>query len=185
MEPSCTKAAAAQRATAKAPLPQVLLHREFLSEGELDPRPELATSLLACVGDDDLPICVYSSFESRVIGELAAFLPDSEAELRCVQARLVDLLPIVRAHVYHPRFNGSFSIKSVAPALCPGFDYADLEEIREGSAAAAAYVQIASGALEPAAEERARKQLLSYCERDTLALVELCRALRALAPALD
>jgi hypothetical protein len=33
-----------------------------------------------------------------------------------VRERLVDLLPIVADHVYHPAFGGSFSIKAVLPA---------------------------------------------------------------------
>jgi len=51
--------------------------------------------------------------------------------------RLVDLLPIVRSHVYHPDFGGSFSLKAVAPALVPGFTYDDLD-IGNGGAASTA-----------------------------------------------
>jgi hypothetical protein len=36
-----------------------------------------------------------------------------------IQSRLWDLLPVVRNHVYHPRFGGSFSLKDVLPALVP------------------------------------------------------------------
>ena len=41
--------------------------------------------------------------------------------------------PIVRGAVYFPEFQFSNSIKSVAPALCPGFGYADLEGVADGS----------------------------------------------------
>ena len=61
--------------------------------------------------------------------------------------RLVDLLPVVRSAVYFPEFDFSNSIKSVAPALCPDFSYDDLDEIADGSAAAAAYLQLATGAV--------------------------------------
>ena len=41
--------------------------------------------------------------------------------------RTVDLLPVVRNHAYHPDFRGSFSLKSVVPALLPHLAYDDLE----------------------------------------------------------
>jgi hypothetical protein len=58
---------------------------------------------------------------------------------------LVDLLPIVRGAVYLPEFGFTYSIKSVAPALCPGFGYYDLEDIADGAAASAAFLRFASG----------------------------------------
>ena len=43
--------------------------------------------------------------------ELAEALPEHAAEIARVRARLVDLHPIVRGHVGHPEFGGSFSLK--------------------------------------------------------------------------
>ena len=102
--------------------------------------------------------------------------------LHAIIARLVDLLPIVRAGVYLPEFWFSNSIKAVAPALCPGFGYDDLEGIADGVAASTAFLQLASGCL-TAPEEAAqlRAALLAYCQRDTLAMVEVHRALTRLA----
>jgi predicted RecB family nuclease len=94
----------------------------------------------------------------------------------------VDLLDVVRQHVYHPGFAGSFSIKSVAPALAPGLDYADLE-LADGAAASTSFLRIARGELAPEEEARARQALLAYCARDTRALVEVHRALLRLAGA--
>jgi hypothetical protein len=93
----------------------------------------------------------------------------------------VDVLPIIRRHVYHAAFGGSFSIKNVAPALAPSFGYGDLGEVREGGGASAAFQRIARGEIEPEAEPQLRADLLAYCANDTLALIELIRALRVLA----
>jgi predicted RecB family nuclease len=155
-----------------------LIHHEFLADGTGDPRRAFTESLLAVAGDHDDPILVYSPFESRVLENLAATFTDLRGEIGAVRARLVDLLPIVRDCVYHVDFRGSFSIKQVAPALAPGFGYGDLDGVAEGGAAAAAWREIASSA---PGDERAtslRRQLLAYCARDTLALVEVHRALR-------
>jgi hypothetical protein len=95
---------------------------------------------------------------------------------------LADLLPIVRGAVYFPEFWFSNSIKSVAPALCPGFGYDDLEGVADGVAASAAFVQLASGSISKEVEaERLRAALLAYCQRDTMAMVVVHRALVRLA----
>ena len=155
-----------------------LVHREFLADATGDPRREFCETLLAAVRDRDDPILVYSPFESRVLENLAVTFSDLSDAIRAVRARLVDLLPIVRDCTYHVDFHGSFSIKSVAPALAPGFGYGDLDGVAEGGVAAAAFHEIVSGESNPERDARLREQLLAYCARDTLALVQVHRALR-------
>jgi hypothetical protein len=114
--------------------------------------------------------------------ELAATFPDLRPALEDIKARLTDLLPVVRSGVYFPEFCFSNSIKSVAPALCPDFTYDDLEHIADGTAASAAFLRLASGSLNLAEEvDRLRAALLLYCQRDTLAMVQVHRALVRLA----
>jgi hypothetical protein len=155
-------------------------HHEFLADGRCDPRDAVAKALLAALGGDDDPIVVYSDYESRMLRDMAAHVPARADELLALDARLVDLLPIVRSGLYDAGFHGSFSLKQVAPALAPHVRYDDLTGIADGTAAATAYARLASG--EPGGgdggEERLREQLLAYCERDTLALMETHRALR-------
>ena len=157
----------------------VRMHREFLADGRIDPRRAFATSLLEEVRGGTTPVLVYSSFESSVLAELTAALPDLAAGLETLRARLGDLYAAVSRHVYHPAFGFSFSLKSVAPALVPGFGYTALEEIADGGQASSAFARIASEKCAPNEEARIRGQLLVYCQRDTLALVELHRALGA------
>jgi hypothetical protein len=153
-------------------------HWEFLADGRTDPRRAFVTSLLKEVGGGTTPVLVYSSFEASVLAELAAALPDLAAELESLRTRLGDLYAAVARHVYHPAFGFSFSLKSVAPALVPGFGYDDLKGIADGGQASAAFRRIAAGECDSEEEARIRRQLLAYCQRDTLALVELHRALR-------
>jgi predicted RecB family nuclease len=104
-------------------------------------------------------------------------LPELSEELESIVDRLVDLLPIVRKHVYHPDLLGSFSIKKVAPALAPGVGYEDLSGVADGMAALGSFAEIVKGELSSADEDRLREELLLYCGRDTLALLEVFRAL--------
>ncbi len=152
--------------------------RGFLANGSADPRRPVAQSLLAALEEKSDPILVYTAFESRLISALAEWLPDLALRLRALQERLCDLHRIVREHVYHADFAGSFSIKQVAPALVAGFSYDGLEGVAGGSDAALAFEQLASGAVRGAEAARSRSALEAYCARDTEALLELHRALR-------
>jgi hypothetical protein len=155
-----------------------LRHSEFLAGGERDPRRAFAESLLDATSGRRDPIIVYSAFESRVLENLANDFRDLRDPLLEVRARLFDLLPVVRNCTYHADFDGSFSIKRVAPALVPGFGYADLDGIAEGGAAASAFERIAAASLPADEVAKRREELLAYCRTDTLALVHVHRALR-------
>jgi hypothetical protein len=158
-----------------------LKHDEYLAPAGADPRPALAQSLIDALREDDAPILVWSSYEDRILGSLAGQLPQLAIALADVRGRLLDLHPLVREHVYHPDFAGSFSLKSVAPALAPGFGYGDLEIVADGTAAAAALLRLQRGEVEEAEAAALRRALLAYCRRDTEALVRVHEALRDLA----
>src|SRR5262249_9863532 len=124
----------------------------------------------------------YSGYEKARLAELAVEFSDLSAALHAVIGRLVDLLPIVRNAIYFPQFGFSNSIKSVAPVLCPNLGYDDLESIADGGAACAAFLKLASGHVtNPLEVEQLRQALLAYCKRDTLALLEVHKALSGLA----
>jgi hypothetical protein len=160
----------------------VLHHREFLAEGGGDPRRRFAETLIEALAAFDGPILAYSAYEKSRLKQLAREFPDLSESLSALIARLVDLLPIVRGAVYFPEFRFSNSIKSVAQALSPGFGYADLECVADGGAASAAFLRLASGYLTvPKEVDHLRAALLAYCQRDTLAMVEVHRALTHLA----
>jgi hypothetical protein len=95
--------------------------------------------------------------------------------LEALVDRIWDVLPIIRSHYYHPAFQGSFSIKAVLPALVPGRDYEDLE-IGGGMAAATKY-EMALKSADKEEREGIFDDLRAYCRLDTLAMVELRRAL--------
>ncbi|MEE2673396.1 MAG: DUF2779 domain-containing protein [Myxococcota bacterium] len=155
-----------------------LSHQAFLADGSEDPRRAFCQSLLDALPTDAAPIHVYSPFEATRLAELAADFPRQAAGLDAIRARLFDQLQLVRRHLYHPGFASSYSIKQVAPALAPGFSWDDLQDIAEGSAAAAAWPRLARGELTADEAARTRQALLDYCARDTLAMVELHRVVR-------
>jgi hypothetical protein len=157
-------------------------HRDFLADGDGDPRRAFAETLIEALTGFDAPIVVYSHYERTTLRGLAAMFADLRDPLNAITGRLVDLLPIARSAIYFPDAGFSNSIKSVGPALCPDFTYDDLEDIADGMAAAAAFLQLASGRLAlPIEVDRLRAALRVYCQRDTLAMVEVHRALMRVA----
>lgn len=156
-------------------------HQDFLAEADSDPRRDFAQTLIEALKKTKLPIIVYSPYEGARLKELAATFPDLLRAIERIVARLDDLLPIVRDCVYHPGFQFSNSIKTVAPALCPDVTYDDLEDVSDGSGAATAFYLMVSGQAERHAIERLRRSLRDYCKRDTWAMVKLHHALKGLA----
>ncbi len=157
-------------------------HHEWLADGPEDPRPGLARRLVeACRGARTV-VAYNASFERQGIESLAAAVPELSEELLDIAARLADLLPVVRNHVYHPAFGGSFSLKAVVPALVPGPGYDELE-VAEGATASVELERLMfRGDGMPAEErQRLREALLRYCSLDTSGLVGLLARLRDLA----
>jgi len=153
-------------------------HHEWLAAGPNDPRRPLALALLeACRGARTL-VAYNAPFERAGIESLAAVCPDLAPYLQALTERLVDLLPMVREHVYHPAFGGRFGLKAVLPALV-GEGYEDLA-IADGGIASVTLSQLLFGPVTDGERDALRRALLAYCGRDTWALVRLLRRLREL-----
>ena len=157
-----------------------LSHWEFLNDDAADPRERLITSLLAAVPTAG-SIVVYSSYESRMLNELAQAFPQYDHPLLALRERLFDLLPIIRGNYKHPALPNN-SLKSVLPVLAPGCGYNDLE-IQEGALASVSYLRMIAADTPAEEKARIRQNLLAYCARDTEATVKVLDALRAAAGA--
>ena len=153
-------------------------HEEFLADGRTDPRREFAETLIDAVGTSEEPVLMFSSFERRILSDLMRAFPDLRDPLDAIVVRLRDLLSAVRGYIYHPAFNGSYSMKSVGPALAPSIDYDALDHVADGLAAAGTFERLAASTLGP--DEDAvclRAALLEYCKLDTMAMAEVLRTL--------
>ncbi len=161
-----------------------LRHKEFLAEPGTDPRRKLAERLCADIPADACVTAYNKSFEASRIRDLAELFPDLADHLMSVCGNLVDLIiPFNKGYYYKKEMNGSFSIKDVLPALYPddpSLDYHNLEGVHNGGEAMSVYPAMEH--MEPEELEKARHDLLKYCELDTFAMVkiweELVRASR-------
>lgn len=158
---------------------QQLVHNEYLADPKQDCRRELAEKLLACIGTCG-SIIVYSPFEKTMLTSLKKQFIDLSDQLDAVIHRLVDLKTIIEKNYYHPGFHGSYSIKSVLPVLVPHMSYDNLD-VKNGDEAIATFVKMIKHHSTNKKCSALRKQLLAYCRQDTLAMVELHKAILKLA----
>src|SRR5438094_932642 len=158
-------------------------HNEWLASGPEDPRPALAERLISACEGARTVVAYNAGFERRGIEQMAEVLLSLTMPLQSIVDRLVDLLPVIRNHLYHPDFGGSFGLKSVLPAMVPELSYDDLA-INEGSAASQELERLLfeEAELTPETKAQLRSDLLRYCHQDTWGLVRLLRRFRELAP---
>ena len=156
-----------------------LKHKEFLAESGTDPRRALAERLC-----EDIPmnVCVTAynkAFECTRIKELAETYPDLAEHLTNIRNNIVDLLvPFQSGWYYNKAMGGSFSIKSVLPAIFPddpSLNYHNLEGVHNGGEAMTIFPKIQH--MSPEDQKIARHNLLKYCELDTYAMVKVWQEL--------
>lgn len=157
-----------------------LEHREFLAKEGTDPRRAIAESLCQ---DFPMDVCVLAynmSFERGVLQRLADFFPDLSDHLLAIRDNIHDLMiPFQQQQYYSKAMQGSYSIKYVLPALCPGdseLDYHALEGVHNGSEASATFADMPNHS--PEEIQTMRNNLLKYCCLDTLAMVKVLEKLR-------
>ena len=121
-------------------------------------------------------VCVTAynkAFECTRIKELADYYPDLAEHLLNIKENIVDLLvPFQSGWYYNRAMGGSFSIKSVLPAIFPddpSLNYHNLEGVHNGGEAMTIFPKIKD--MSPEDQQIARHNLLKYCELDTYAMV--------------
>ncbi|MBO6011848.1 MAG: DUF2779 domain-containing protein, partial [Oscillospiraceae bacterium] len=156
-----------------------LMHREFLAESGEDPRRAIAERLCEDIPADVCVTAYNQAFECSRLKALAEEFPDLAEHLLSVAEHVVDLLvPFRNGWYYNRAMGGSFSIKSVLPAIFPDdpeLDYHNLEGVHNGGEAMTVFPRIKD--MPPEEQAKARRDLLKYCELDTYAMVKVWQEL--------
>ena len=156
--------------------PGVFEHAEFLDLTGNNPSLPCIERMREVIDPkNNGPIIVYhATYERGRIQELAERHSEYAALLQGYLDRIFDLLPLVKEYFYHPRMQGSFSIKKVLPVIAPELDYAALGEVQEGTAAQVAYLYATldpNTTLERKTDLEAKLRV--YCRQDTWAMIEV------------
>tara|TARA_B100001540_G_C15792141_1_gene635953 strand:- start:92 stop:1498 length:1407 start_codon:yes stop_codon:yes gene_type:complete len=153
-----------------------LTHKEFLQR-----EPQLPLNLVeqmeADFGETGSVVSWHASFEKTQNKEMAKWFAEKTDFLSDLNDRMVDLEDMFKRAYVDTRFGGSTSIKKVLPVICPHLGYDDLD-VQDGASAMDAWQKMIQSSGDEA--EAQAKALLSYCEMDTFAMVEIYRFLRDL-----
>ena len=153
-------------------------HFEFIGNIEEDPRRAIAERMLKDIPKSGSIMAYNQSFEKNCIKSLASHCPDISSELLSLNERFVDLIDPFRGGGYYDhKFGGSFSIKSVLPALCPNnykLNYKNLD-INNGAMASSAYKSMRAQPVEQ--RTITREMLFKYCWLDTYAMYAIYKKL--------
>lgn len=155
-----------------------LFHEYYLAENDLnkDPRTDLIEQLIFQTRAAKTILVYHIPFERGRIEEMQRDFPQYADDLQSIIERLDDLIiPFKRNHFRTETMEGSSSVKKVLPALCPGFSYDELE-LADGMAASNAFLDLYY-CNDDETIRQTRKDLLTYCHLDTLAMVKLLEVL--------
>jgi hypothetical protein len=156
-----------------------LKHYEYVASPNIDPRKELASKLLSEIPPGSCGLAYHSSFEIIILNSLATWFPEYKDTITKITKSIIDLAsPFRSKYVYFWGMNGSWSQKTVLPALVPELSYEGME-IADGGMAMNAYSQMRASE-DPEEVKRISRALLEYCKLDTLGMVKILEKLRTL-----
>ena len=157
---------------------KIYYDRYYKFTGE-DPRREFIEKLIVSVGSSG-SIFIYSDFEIRILKKIAIMFPEYKHKIDLIIDRCVDLLKITKNHYYHPKFKGSFSLKSVSKILTKENMY-DLEFVNSGDDASRVLIDLITNKINSGQRKQIELDLLKYAEKDTLNLVDLYKHLKSVS----
>ena len=153
-------------------------HFEFLATDKSDPRPAFISALCDALGDRGSIVVYHQQFESQRLSDLAivaaGVLVGGSRRFSgdfgtCYRSSAIT------STIRH--LAGSYSLKSVLPALVPEMTY-DGMEVARWAGAGLAWESLVRGGLDEDEHEKIRKALLDYCGQDTLGMVRMIEIIR-------
>src|SRR5439155_3421912 len=140
------------------------LHTRGLPRGGAEGRAPPAGRTMVRATANAERVATYTAFEKTRIRELQEAVPELDAELAALEAKLIDLHPVVKNCVYHPDFRGSFSLKHILTPLVPELTYDDLV-IVDGRVASVEIARLlfVADKIPRHERDRVRQDLLNYC----------------------
>lgn len=156
-----------------------VVHHEFLHASAELPDSAFIAALRRALPSSGSIVVWNQSFELGINEKLAERNAEAREYLLNLEPRVADLEDVFTMQAYvDPGFRGRTSIKMILPVLVPSLSYKSLT-IQEGATASTRWNDMVSGHMSADESEKTKKELLAYCGLDTLAMVEIWRALAA------
>ncbi len=138
---------------------------------ENDNRLEFLETILDKTKSFNTILMYDKSLEESVLNQLAELYPTYRKDINALKQKIVDVAePIQKANYYHPKMQGNFTLKSIAPILNSEFDFSALT-IQSGITAMYIYesLLLQTNIFEA---QQIKEQLIEYCELDALVTLE-------------
>ncbi len=147
-------------------------HSAFIGEVYEDPRKAFARELIESTGNCGTVLVFDEQLEKTVIHRLAKDFPEYKTALEILSAKIIDFAyPFQQQWYYNPEMKGSFSLKTIFPALCQDQSFGQLT-INSGVQAMYAWLEILEEK-DLFRTQEIKEHLLKYCETDTYALMKV------------
>ena len=153
-----------------------LNHFEYLADGAELPI-KMIEDMQNCIGSTGSLVSWHKSFENTRNKEMARLYPDKLDFLNDISNRMIDLEDIFKGGYVDIAFGGSTSIKKVLPVIVPELSY-DNMEVANGTDAMEAFTRMLEMP-EGFDRKKLKKDMLEYCELDTLAMVRIFQKMNA------
>lgn len=153
-----------------------ITHFEWLGK-KVEQPIEMLQQMQEFTGFTGTFISWFAPFERGRNEDMIGWIPEFTNYLNYMNTNMFDLMDVFKADYVDYRFHGSTSIKKVLPVLCPQFSYSDLA-VQDGTMALDTWGRMVTDPNFNEDIEQTRKNLLAYCELDTLAMVEIYKVLK-------
>lgn len=154
-----------------------LIHKEYLATPGIDSRLDVAKRLIDDIPSNGTGIAYNMIFEKSRIKELAEdpICEEYKDLLMEIEASITldFMIPFKNRWIYKEAMHGSYSLKTVLPALFPGnpkLDYNNLE-VQNGNMAAEVFLNLKN--MTSKEQYFTRLNMLRYCRLDTYSLVAI------------
>lgn len=153
-------------------------HHSYIAPGDKDPRPEILKQLKAFLRNSGSIVTYNATFEKTTLRHASEAYTEYQAWVAAIEERVVDLLTPFRGFLYyHPKQEGSASLKKVLPVMTNS-SY-DAMEIADGGMASIEYSRVAFGKnIDEKERQRVHSALEKYCDLDTKGMIEILDELR-------
>ena len=153
-------------------------HYEYLAD-KMELCIEMLKGMQEFTGLTGTFISWHASFEIGRNNHMIKWMPGFSQYLTYINQNIYDLEIVFKKHYVDHKFHGSSSIKKVLPVICSEFSYSNLE-IQDGTMALDTWGRLVTDPNFNEDKNKTRKNLLLYCELDTLAMVEIFKVLKAI-----
>ena len=153
-------------------------HYEYLAD-KMELCIEMLKGMQEFTGLSGTFISWHASFEIGRNNDMIKWIPGFSQYLTYINQNMYDLEIIFKKYYVDHKFHGSSSIKKVLPVICSEFSYSNLD-IQDGTMALDTWGRLVTDTNFNEDKNKTRKNLLLYCELDTLAMVEIFKVLKAI-----